>query len=148
MFQSDSSCGVGESAGGSWRWSLSGSNGGLPALFWRHSALCVFLRELLPLHELSALQHRWVHRFASPAFTLKNILVLVWCCFTFIWLRLLMFLRDVLLHDAGHQSSLLLPRLAKEILCPFPRIPQGRPAAHLTCLSDQSLLCLQRDPEH
>ncbi|CAF99303.1 unnamed protein product, partial [Tetraodon nigroviridis] len=54
--------------------------------------------------------------------------------------------RDVLLHHAGHQSSVLLPRLAEEILRPFPRIPQGRSAAHLSGLPAQHLLCLQRRP--
>lgn len=56
--QTDPSCGAGKPAGGARRWPCSGSDRRLPAVFRRHTALWVFLCQLLPLYELSALQYR------------------------------------------------------------------------------------------
>lgn len=45
--------------------SCSGSDCWLPAVFWPYKTICVFLCFLLPLYELSALQHRLVCHLTS-----------------------------------------------------------------------------------
>jgi len=145
IFQSDSACGVNKSARGARSRSFSGSDSRLPAVFWCHTTVCIFLRLLLPLYELSALQHWWV--------CIKNTSLVPMGTFNSAfhlsgigspptsWVFILD--RDVFLHNVGHQSPLLLHRLAKKILCTFPIIPQGSPATHLTGPSAQYFLCLQ-----
>lgn len=91
----------------------------------------------------------YFHCMNSQLFSIGEAVVMLqlWSCFSEVSLGTLLLHRDVLLHHAGHQSSVLLPRLAQKILWPFPRIPQGGSADHLSGLSAQHLLCLQRRPQ-
>lgn len=68
LYQTDSSCGVSKPVGGAWRRSHFGSDRWLSAVFWRYSALRIFLCQLLPLYELAALQHWWVILFLKEYF--------------------------------------------------------------------------------
>lgn len=143
VFQSDSSCGVSESAGGARRRSNSGSHRRIFAVFWCHTASCIFLRVLFPLHELSAVQHRSVCCFIHSQDSCK-----VFVSSTDVYLPVFLTLfRDVRLHHVGNKSSLLLRWLAEEILCTLPIFAQRSPAVHHRGGSAQHFLPLPWNPQ-